>query len=1045
MRKGVFAAFCIAVATMLGACDGGSVFGASADTGGNGGTPGGTPATSQIRLGSFSGANFVAGAISVSPISTLTAGGNTSLTVSLVDTANSNAPVTTAGSVNFTSTCLSQGDSSINSNPADLSTGTATVTYTYSGASCPSPDIITATVVAGGQTLTATANITVTVSPATSVQFISATPTNIGLQGSGRPDTSQVTFAVTNAAGGPVEGQVVNFSLDTSIGGITLSPATATGTTGANGQTSIAVRAGTVPTSVIVTARLVNNPSTTTVDESLIPPAQSSSLVISTGRPDQDSFSMSVGCFNIEGGDYDGVTTNVNIFASDRFNNPVPDGTPISFRAEGGTIQPNCFTTNGNCTLNFTSSNPRPADHRVTMLATAIGEESFVDANGDGRFDTGETFTDLADVIFDKNESGGATPDAGELIDFDGDGAFDAANGLFTGPLCDSNCDTQTSLYVRQSQIIIMSGSTASMTFSPSTFLDAGSDGQFEPAEGDFISLSPGNPIAVVAVAVGDSADQPMPAQTSIAASTTVGALVGDATVTQACTTFNGSPVYTFAIDTSSSTEDKTGVFTIKVTTPKGTVTTASIPVQFNAVEPPPPPPPSNTIGSIRFISASPSTIGIRGTGLPETSTVTFQVLTDTGGVFPDEVVNLSLSTTAGGIELNPTVATSDSSGFIRAVVRSGTIHTSVRVTATSTSLDSNGDPVTALSDSLAITTGIPDQDSFSLSLSCPNIEGGSVDGATVSVNLLAADRFNNPVTDGTAVSFEPEYGSMPGSCSTVGGACTVTWKSQEPRDNLGEPYLGSDGVTVCNPGPDSVCAYASPSFTGARPGRGTILATALGEESFIDTNGDGRFDTGEPTTDLGEAFRDDDGNGVYNSAYEEYLDFNFNGSRDAASGTFTGVLCDAGAGCDSATTLHVRGSVLVILSQSTPSINTGAGTADIICNGCAYDGATGTFSIGNNSLGIVSFVVRDSNLQPMPSGTTIAVTTPVADAGAFVGTTSYAVPCMPFDSAAANTRSFAFKSVDDAGNAKTSVVELKVTSPGGVVSTYAFSFVKAP
>lgn len=996
MRRQVLAA--LATLAIVG-CDGGSYYGAS---GADPGTPGGTPATSVIRLGSFSGSTFNAGVISVSPTATLTAGGNTTLTVSLVDTANSNAPVT-SGNVLFTSACLSQGDATLDQNPAPLTTGTATVTYTYSGARCGTSDLVTASVVAGGQNVTATATLTVSPSPATSVQFISATPTNIGLQGSGLPDTSQVIFAVTNAAGGPVEGQVVNFALDTSIGGITLSPGP-TGTTGANGQVSIAVRAGTVPTSVVITASLSDDSTTTTVDESTIPPAQSSSLVISTGRPDQDSFSISAGCFNIEGGDYDGVTTNVNIFASDRFNNPVPNGTPISFRAEGGTIQPNCFTTGGNCTLNFTSSNPRPADHRVTLLATAIGEESFADANGDGRYDLGETFTDLTDAFLDKNENG--IPDAGELVDFDGDGAFDAASGNFTGPLCNSGCDTTTSLYVRQSIIIIMSGSTATLTFSPSTFFDADSNGIFSPAAGDYIALSPGNSVVAVAVSVGDSADQPMPAGTSIAASTTVGALAGDATFTQLCTTFNGPSTYTFVVDASNLSADKSGVLNVKVTTPKGTQTLDSIPIQFTAVAPPPPPPPSNTIGSVKFISASPTTLGIRGTGLSETSTVTFQVLTDTGGVFPNETVNFALSTAVGGIELNPVSGTTDSSGFIRTVVRSGTVHTSVRVSATSTSLDSGGNPVTSQSDNLVISTGFPDQDSFSLSLTCPNLEAFDVDGVTSVVQLLAADRFNNPVANNTAVAFTAEGGSIVGNCQMSAGACSVTWRSQDPR-----PV----------------------------DGRVTILATAIGEESFSDTSpSNGQYDSGEPFADLGEAFRDDNENLAYDAGIDEYLDFNANGARDSANGLFTGVLCNGT--CDSATKLHVRDDVLVIMSGSMPDIDTATGTADISCVSCGYNGTTQTFTVAQNSLNTIRFVVRDARNQPMPQGTTISVTTPINDAGAFVGTTSFTVPCRSSDAASTNTYPFAFKAADAA--AKSSVVELKVSSPSGVVTTYAFSVV---
>ena len=68
--------------------------------------------------------------------------------------------------------------------------------------------------------------------------------------------------------------------------------------------------------------------------------------------------------------------------------------------------------------MNWTSSNPRPAASpvtatpgdtragRATVLATAIGEESFTDTNGNGSFDNGEVFADLPERYLDENENG---------------------------------------------------------------------------------------------------------------------------------------------------------------------------------------------------------------------------------------------------------------------------------------------------------------------------------------------------------------------------------------------------------------------------------------------------------------------------------------------------------------------------------------------------------------------------------------------------------------------------------------------------------------
>ena len=39
-------------------------------------------------------------------------------------------------------------------------------------------------------------------------------------------------------------------------------------------------------------------------------------------------------------------------------------------------------------------------------MAYALGEESFIDANGNNSYDSGETFYDLGDIYIDANENG---------------------------------------------------------------------------------------------------------------------------------------------------------------------------------------------------------------------------------------------------------------------------------------------------------------------------------------------------------------------------------------------------------------------------------------------------------------------------------------------------------------------------------------------------------------------------------------------------------------------------------------------------------------
>ncbi|PVV26940.1 MAG: hypothetical protein B6D79_04650, partial [gamma proteobacterium symbiont of Ctena orbiculata] len=118
-------------------------------------------------------------------------------------------------------------------------------------------------------------------------------------------------------------------------------------------------------------------------------------------------------------------------------------------------------------------------------------------------------------------------------------------------------------------------------------------------------------------------------------------------------------------------------------------------------------------IGSMEFVSAVPELIGLRGVGLTEVSRVSFRVLDQNGNPVPQQRVNFSLSTDVGGanIPVGADTAVSDINGLVGTDVKSGTIPTAVRVTA---SLDANP-LISTQSDGLIISTGISDQNSMSL------------------------------------------------------------------------------------------------------------------------------------------------------------------------------------------------------------------------------------------------------------------------------------------------------------------------------------------
>ena len=97
--------------------------------------------------------------------------------------------------------------------------------------------------------------------------------------------------------------------------------------------------------------------------------------------------------------------------------------------------------------------------------------------------------------------------------------------------------------------------------------------------------------------------------------------------------------------------------------TPTSTTTVTPLPTATGTATPP--------AGSIQFIGAQPASIGVRGSGLPEQSTMTFQVNNTLGLPIPGVTVQFTLNGT-GSETLNPLTAVSDGDGHVATVVTSG-------------------------------------------------------------------------------------------------------------------------------------------------------------------------------------------------------------------------------------------------------------------------------------------------------------------------------------------------------------------------------------
>ncbi|NND66785.1 MAG: Ig-like domain-containing protein, partial [Halioglobus sp.] len=285
---------------------------------------------------------------------------------------------------------------------------------------------------------------------------------------------------------------------------------------------------------------------------------------------------------------------------------------------------------------------------------------------------------------------------------------------------------------------------------------------------------------------------------------------------------------------------------------------------------------------AITFESAEPTLIVLKGTGgenRDETAEVVFTVVDGSGLPLQGVPVDFSLTTFVGGLTLSTDSTLSGGDGLVRVTVSAGDVATVVRVIASTTG--TNGEVIATVSDLITVTTGLPDQNSISLALgSCGSDDGGfgvdsalNVDGLCRLLTVRMADKFNNPVVDGTAAVFTTEYGSIVGSCTTVGGNCSVEWTSQEPRF----PTLTHmDFVQTIEADADYNClghrsaSGPCPDDLGfTRGGRSQILVHAIGEESFIDANGNGIMDQEESDlfANLPEAFIDQNEDGVYTPA----------------------------------------------------------------------------------------------------------------------------------------------------------------------------------
>jgi hypothetical protein len=336
------------------------------------------------------------------------------------------------------------------------SAGTATLTVNVTGAQTESQSLSIGVVLAG----------TVVFTPAASDPFFKV----MGVKSSGYNQSSLLRFTVQDSSGNPVSGTATVAFTVPSLGGALVSPAAAT--TDVNGQVTTTLLSGTVMGTVSVTA-------TATLESGATITGTSGSISIVGAKASGKNFAVSCTdeAINALVGNncaqmLQDLSVDCTATLADRFNNVLGVSVQLSWMSESGffgppsstqaavagadpTTEPNLgrssntlYTQNASLPENVDglaayAGEPtqsvtdlcgtrvaRPRDGLVTYIASTQGEEGFIDANGNGVYDSGEEFFDLGEPYVDENDNNQWDP--GEpFVDVNGNGSYDGPNGVW--------------------------------------------------------------------------------------------------------------------------------------------------------------------------------------------------------------------------------------------------------------------------------------------------------------------------------------------------------------------------------------------------------------------------------------------------------------------------------------------------------------------------------------------------------------------------------------------------------------------------------------
>jgi hypothetical protein len=495
-------------------------------------------------------------------------------------------------------------------------------------------------------------------------------------------------------------------------------------------------------------------------------------------------------------------------------------------------------------------------------------------------------------------------------------------------------------------------------------------------------SRLPADDAATTAVVVTATSQGVARANTSVDLTTNLGTFVVGAGTTAATTVVTGADGKATATFRASATA---GVATI-------TAALTSDPQISQAVQVTMP-----ALGSLQVGSAPNPLMGVKSSGWNEQSLISVKLLDDQQQPYPDGLAVRfehqqlgSANTTSGSTISTPweddtatCVKTSgclaylakttspagspDTGGDALVALRSGTAAglVSVKVTATA-----GGVTRTNAIQNIAIIGAKPSGASIAIqctprnvpalaSASCLRSFYAGQDGP-IQCTAYFADRFNNVLGRSVLASFASEAGAA--------GPPVFTAQLDPAQSTNQTAKLGfaSNSIAITGyalpsdvapiggePSQDRVDA-CGPRTRNPRDGVSTVIVMARGEEGFVDTNGNGAWNTGEPFIDLGEPFVDANDDGTWSTG-EYFVDANGSSSYDGPNGAW-----DDDATIWTETRVLYTG--LPAVAEATP--------ASIVA--------------APSSTRLVDFLFQDSNLNPLaPIATSYAASSVFASSTA--------------------------------------------------------------